>query len=417
MNFTATAGRFASIITIAAFALSAGACGNSGTSNAPSTPGIIKIGVSLPITGVDASDGVPAAEAVKLAVADANARGLVPGFTLQAVVLDDTVNNIHNAKRGAANISQLNDDAAVLGVIGPLNSDVALLEIPLSNEYGLALVSPANTSPELTKGTRALELRRAHPDQVTYFRVCTTDDIQGPAGATYEYEQLKARTAYVVDDSNTFGRGISDEWARQFTSEGGRILAHEHSTGQNADFSAVAARVKAAHPDIVFFGGEAGTGGAKFKIALDDAGLLAIPFASGDGIQNDEYLKLTGKDAENSYATVAAVNADALPSAGEFVRAYRTHVTAPLGAYAANSYAAAQALIAAIAQASADDKGGLPTRADVLSKLRSMQKFQTVIGSFSFDENGDTSEHIISIYKARAGKWAFLYQRDFASAP
>ncbi len=417
MTNTLSRQRLASMVAIAAIAVATGACAPSGAPSSASQPGVIKIGVSLPITGVDASDGLPAAEAVKLAVADANARGLVPGFTLQTVVLDDVVNGIHNAKRGGENIQHLNDDPAVLGVIGPLNSDVAQTEIPISNEDGLALVSPANTSPGLTKGTQALELRRAHPDQVTYFRVCTTDDIQGPAGATFEYEQLKARTAYVVDDENTFGRGISDEWARQFTSEGGRILAHEHTTGRTANFTAVAARVKAAHPDIVFFGGEAGTGGASFKIALDDAGLGAIPFASGDGIQNHEYLALTGKDAENSYATVAAVNADALPSAGAFVKAYRAHVRAPLGAYAANSYAAAQALIAAIAAASADDKGALPSRSDVLVKLRATQNVQTVIGAFSFDENGDTSEHIISIYKARAGKWAFLYQRDFASAP
>jgi branched-chain amino acid transport system substrate-binding protein len=417
MTRIASSGRRASIIAIAAVALATGACAHAGSASNASQPGIIKIGVSLPITGVDASDGVPAAEAVKLAVEDANAHDLVPGFTLQVEVLDDAVNGLHNAKRGGENFQRLNGDSAVLGVIGPLNSDVALTEIPLSNEDGLALISPANTSPELTKGTRALELRRAHPDQVTYFRVCTTDDIQGPAGATYEYDQLKARTAYVVDDSNTFGRGISDEWARQFQSEGGRILAHEHSTGQSADFASVAVRVKAAHPDIVFFGGEAGTGGAKFKIALDAAGLGNIPYASGDGIQNDEYLKLTGKDAANSYATVAAVNADALPSAGEFVRTYRSRETAPLGAYAANSYAAAQALIAAIGQASADDKSALPSRAEVLAKLRATQNVPTVIGSFSFDENGDTSEHIISIYKARAGKWAFLYQRDFASGP
>jgi branched-chain amino acid transport system substrate-binding protein len=416
MTRITSSGRNASIIAISALALTLGACAHAGSASA-SQPGIIKIGVSLPITGVDASDGVPATEAVKLAVEDANAHGLVPGFTLQVEVLDDAVNGLHNAKRGGENFQRLNEDGAVLGVIGPLNSDVALTEIPLSNEDGLALVSPANTSPGLTKGTQALELRRAHPDQVTYFRVCTTDDIQGPAGATYEYQQLKARTAYVVDDSNTFGRGISDEWARQFESEGGRILAHEHSNGQSADYAPIAVRIKAAHPDIVFFGGEAGTGGAKFKIALDAAGLGSTPFASGDGIQNAEYLNLTGKDAENSYATVAAVNADALPSAGEFVRTYRARETAPLGAYAANSYAAAQALIAAIAQASADDKGALPSRADVLAKLRATQNVPTVIGSFSFDENGDTSEHIISIYKARAGKWAFLYQRDFASGP
>jgi branched-chain amino acid transport system substrate-binding protein len=408
------------VLTAAALScmLALGACsGNAGTSSSSGSGSIIKIGVSLPITGVDASDGFPAAEAVKLAVADANARHSVPGFTLQAVVLNDAANGLHNPARGAANIQSLGADPAVLGVIGPLNSDVALLEIPISNNIGIALISPANTSPELTKGTLALELRKANPGQITYFRVCTTDDVQGPAGATYEYEQLHARKAYVVDDMNTFGRGIADEWAGEFTSQGGRIIAHEHIKPAGADFAALASRVKAANPDLVFFGGEAGTGGAPFRIALVNAGLASVPFASGDGIQNAEYLKLTGKDADNSYATVAAVNADALPAAGQFVKAYRAHVQAPLGAYAANSYAAAQALIDAIARAAADEKGAMPSRADVLAKLRATKDLSTVIGQFSFDENGDTTEHIISIYRAQGGKWAFIYQRDFAHSP
>jgi len=145
------------------------------------------------------------------------------------------------------------------------------------------------------------------------------------------------------------------------------------------------------------------------------AGLAAIPFASGDGIQNQEYFTIAGSNADNSYATVAAVNADALPSAGQFVKTYRATVHAPFGAYAANAYAATQALINAIAEASSDDKGAIPTRAEVLAKLRATKDLNTVIGRFSLDENGDTSEHIISIYRAQNGKWNFIYQRDFAS--
>ncbi|HKW45490.1 MAG TPA: branched-chain amino acid ABC transporter substrate-binding protein, partial [Candidatus Eremiobacteraceae bacterium] len=403
----------AAIIGVSAFALAACAphpiapvASNSDT--------LVKIGVTLPITGVDASDGMPAAEAVRLAVEDANASHVVPGLTLQTVVLNDAVQGMHNVKRGEANLRLLSQDPAVVGIIGPLNSDVALAEIPVSNQVGIALISPANTSPGLTKGTLALSLRSAHPDQITYFRVCTTDDIQGPAGAMYEYQQLKARRAYVVDDTNTFGRGLADVWVGQFRSEGGVILAHEHVKSDQADYGALAARVKAAHPDLVFFGGESATGGGKFRMALVSAGLASVPFASGDGIQNQEYFTIAGRDADNSYATVAAVNADALPSAGQFVKAYRAKVRGTMGAYAANAYAATQALINAIAEASADNNGDIPTRDSVLAKLRATKDLNTVVGQLSFDENGDTTQHIISIYRAQAGKWNFIYQRDFA---
>ena len=65
-------------------------------------------------------------------------------------------------------------------------------------------------------------------------------------------------------------------------------------------------------------------------------------------------------------------------------------------------------------QASGAANGGIPTRADVLSRLRATKDLSTVIGRFSFDENGDTGEHIISVYRAQGRKWNFIYQRDFA---
>ena len=397
-------------------ALTLAACAHSANPPLASNAGtLIKIGVSLPITGVDSSDGLPAAEAVRLAVADANKHNLVPGLTLQAVVLNDAVDGMHDPMRGAANIRTFVEDGAVLGVIGPLNSNVAVAEIPVSNQAGLALISPANTSPELTQGTKALALRRAHPDEIAYFRVCATDDVQGPAGARYVYEELKSRRAYVIDDANTFGRGLADAWVAEFNGQGGQILAHEHVKIAHGDYDALAQRVKAKHPDLVFFGGESATGGGKLRIALVKAGLASVPFASGDGIQNAEYFTIAGSAADNSYATVAAVNADALPSAGQFIKTYRANVQVELGAYAANAYAATQALVNAIAEASSDDGGAVPTRQQVLDKLQATKNLSTVIGRFSFDQNGDTSEHIISIYRAQGGSWHFIYQRDFAA--
>src|SRR5579872_876598 len=145
----------------AAAALVAGAIlvacsGNSNTQNA-GTQGsggpagsVIRIGADLPVSGGDASDGIPTANGVKLAVIDANKRHLIPGYTLQASVVDDAVNGKHNPSQGAKNIQAFASDASVLGVVGPFNSNVAKAEIPLSNSLGIALISPANTNPDLT---------------------------------------------------------------------------------------------------------------------------------------------------------------------------------------------------------------------------------------------------------------------------
>jgi len=299
----------ASVAFGAAFAIAITGCSRSSStsSSGPSGGATIKIGVDFPLSGADATDGQPAANGVRLAVADANRANAVPGFTLEANVLDDAVNGVHDPNQGAKNIQSFASDASVLGVVGPFNSNVARAEIPLSNSYGLALVSPANTNPDLTKGPAALALRRDHPNSITYFRVCTTDDIQGPAGAVFAYKTLKARRAYVIDDDETYGKGIADQWAAQFAKLGGMILGHDHITTGQQDFHALLTKVASTHPDIVYYGGTFSTGGGLVRKQMPDAGIGNIPYAGGDGIKDQDFIDVVGSAAtENDIARVLA---------------------------------------------------------------------------------------------------------------
>src|SRR5579859_7823116 len=190
------------LVALLPTAAQVGCSAAAGTSDA-ATGGTITIGVDLPLSGADASDGVPTANGVKLALKDANDDSLIPGFTLSADVRDDSVNGVHDPQKGTSNFESFVADPTDLGVIGPLNSNVAQALIPLSNENELALISPANTSPELTTGPQALALRKAHPLEITYFRDCPTDNAQGSAGATFAYRVLGARRAFVIDDDQT----------------------------------------------------------------------------------------------------------------------------------------------------------------------------------------------------------------------
>jgi ABC-type branched-subunit amino acid transport system substrate-binding protein len=84
----------------------------------------------------------------------------------------------------------------VVAVIGPLNSSVAKVQIPLSNAAGLLQCSPANTNEGLTKPEfGALDIRKTNPTKINYVRVVTTDDNQGPAAARYILEKLGKKTS------------------------------------------------------------------------------------------------------------------------------------------------------------------------------------------------------------------------------
>ncbi len=407
--------RFAALALAAALVAGiAGCSSSSGTGGAGGN--VIKIGIDLPLSGADASIGVPTQYGAQLAVKQANANNAIPGFSIEADVLDDAVNGVHDPAQGAKNIQSFAADNAVVGVVGPFNSNVARAEIPLSNSLGLPLVSPSNTNPTLTKGPDAAAMRKDHPSTITYFRVCTTDDIQGPAGATYEYNVLKARRAYIIDDNETYGKGVADQWEMQFRKLGGTVLGHDHITKGQQDFHALLTRVAGTHPDIVFFGGNTSTGGGLVRKQMPDAGMGALLYAGADGISDDQFLKDAGATADNVYVTVASVNAAKLPAAALFLKDYQAEYHQAVGPYSANAYAAASAIIHATAEAVKANGGTAPTRDQVRAQLAKTKNFPSVIGPFSFDANGDTTNRIISFYEAVKDKWVFVTQQNFARA-
>ena len=70
----------------------------------------------------------------------------------------------HDPAAGAQNVKTFISDSSVMAMIGPFNSNVAKSEIPLTNDAGLAQISPSNTNDGLTVGDDAKKLRTAHPD-------------------------------------------------------------------------------------------------------------------------------------------------------------------------------------------------------------------------------------------------------------
>ena len=147
-------------------------------------------------------------ELARLAIEQAGRNGFAGGaFKLEPSVLDDAVQGKHDPAAGAQNVQTFISDPAVLAMVGPFNSNVAKSEIPLTNDAGLAQISPSNTNDGLTIGDAAKKLRTAHPDVNTYFRVCTRDSKQGSALAQVAYQRLGFKKVFVIDDNETYGKG------------------------------------------------------------------------------------------------------------------------------------------------------------------------------------------------------------------
>lgn len=360
--------------------------------------GTIKIGIDFPLSGADAADGTPAANGVILAVEQANKRGVPGGFTFETSVLDDAVQGKHDPAAGAQNVKTFIADSAVLAMVGPFNSNVAKSEIPLTNDAGLVQISPSNTNDGLTTGDDAKKLRTAHPDVNAYFRVCTRDSRQGAALATFA-KKLGYKQIFVIDDNETYGKGLADSFAAAFAAVGGKVLGHEHITANQQDFKSLLTKAKSTAPDAVFYGGTTSTGGALVRRQMGDVGMRAVPYMGGDGISDgDVFVSGAGAMAKNVYFSIAAPDAEKLPSAKPFVAAYKARFKgASLGAYSANAYAAALVEIAAIEKAIKDNGGKMPTRAEVLKNVAATRDLDTPIGKVGFDANGDTTAPLLTL--------------------
>lgn len=395
--------RMAAIVAAIAFSLGASAC-SGGASPSGKT---IKIGIDLPLSGADASVGRSTLNGMLLAIDQASKKSLPGGFALQAEQLDDAVQGVHSPQQGVANVRTFVSDPSVLAVLGPYNSNVAAAQIPITNEAGLAQISPSTVSDGLTVGPDAATLRRSNPSQNAFFRVCTTDARQGAAAAAFALK-LGLRTAYIIDDNETYGLDLADVFERDYQKLGGTVLGHDHIAKNTQDFKSLLTEIAGRKPQLVFYGGTTSTGAGLIRQQMFDVGMSNVPFMGGDGIP--DLATVAGARADGSYYTVAAPNAEKLPSAQAFVKAYEAAYHEPVGPYSANAYAAAQVAIAAIARAIAENGNKLPSRAQVLAAVAKTHDLATPIGTIGFDANGDVTEPVLSLYAIKGGKSVFIDQ-------
>ena len=375
-----------------------------------------KLGLDLPLSGIDGASAIPARNAVILAIEEGNKRGFPGGVDVALFDLDDAVQGKHDPAQGAQNLRTFVADSDVFAVVGPMNSNVAKAEIPIANAAGLVQISMAATSIELTKGPEARKLRVAYPERPTFFRVCASDDRQGAAAARYAIGR-GLRHAFVIDDNESYGRGLADVFNTAFPAAGGTILGREHLTSFALDYKALLTKIRGSHPDVIFFGGIVSTGGAVLRKQMADVGLAGVPYFGGDGLASPEYLPLAGASAENTYFTLISPDLGHLPGGSRFVAAYRARFGSEPGSYSPGAYSAAVVALDALRRSLVLRQGVSASRADIVVAVARTSGLVTPVGRVSFDARGDLREPTISLYRVHGGKIEYVDPRSGGRKP
>jgi branched-chain amino acid transport system substrate-binding protein len=382
-----------------------GAGGGGGGGEAPTA----KIVSDLPMQGANRAQTTTMVNAIKLAIQQRD--GKAGDINIEYEVLDDATAQAGqwDEAKCAENAQSAAQDEDIIGWIGPFNSGCAAVEIPILNRAGLGMISPANTYTGLTKPTPDPN----EPDQYyptgerNYARVIVTDVQQGQAGATL-LEEEGLESVYILDDRETYGQGVADEFQSAAEGLGIEVLGRDGIDGSAANYRAIMDRIAEEEPDAIYFGGIIENNAAQLIRDKVGAGMPndEVAFIGPDGIFVDELIAQAGDAAEGIYVTFGGVPESEYSAEGqEFVETYQSKYDDQIQPYTAYAYEAANVMLDAIERASDDAGGEVPDREAVVEQIFATEDFEGVLGTWSFDEDGDTSLTELSIQRVENGEF------------
>jgi branched-chain amino acid transport system substrate-binding protein len=374
----------------------------------------LKIVSSLPRTGSANAQTTTMVNGIRMAIEEVG--GSIDGYEILYEDWDDA-----SPQRGnwdpqveAANANKAVKDKSIVGYIGTFNSGASKISMPILNKEGLVMVSPANTYPGLTKpGTGEKNEPKVYrpSGKINYFRVVPTDDLQGSVAAEWAKE-LGAKKVFILHDRELYGKGIADVFQKRSKEIGLEVVGYEGIDPKAANYKALVTKIASSGAELVYFGGT--TQNNAGQIAKDlRAGNVQAPFMVPDGCFETAFIDAAGADNLNgkTYITFGGLPADKLTGKGaEFRAAYIKKYGTEPEAYAVYGYEAARVLLDAIDRAESKD------RESIRAAVAATKDFVGALGTWSFDENGDTTNRIMSGQTVKDGKFEFVKVLGGASA-
>ena len=336
----------------------------------------VRIGLSAPLSGPDATFGQGLRQGAEQAVADINrAAGGRPRLVL--VPADDA-----GDARQAVSVARKFTADGVRLVVGPFESGAVAAASPVYEDaFAVLVTTGASYSPLTGRGFW------------NTFRLGPSDAQQGRAAGAYLAKTFAGRRVGILNDRSTFGRGLADAVAAQLKEAGAPEVLFDSFPRGTRDLADLVARLKAARVEAVYFGGLAPEA-ATLLHAMRQAGLGATLVAS-DGILDPGFATMAGTAGEGTVMTLAP-DPPRLPDP-------RSGKPVPRGpdadSVAAGAYAAVELLYQAVDRARAADPktGRIADGRKVAEALRSGLPARTILGSVGFDARGDRTGGAVTL--------------------
>jgi len=231
-----------------------------------------------------------------------------------------------------------------------------------------------------------------------FFRMCSSVDKQGNFFANEVVPLFNAKRVAIMHDNQSFSAGLAEytKKALQPKIDAGevKIVYYDAINPGESDFAVPLTKLRETNPDIFYFTGYFPEAALIIRQAHNIG--ITCPFVGGDSAINSEFIKIAGLDmAKGCFMTQEPMPSDlSYPQSKIFLDTYLAKYgeipSSPWAIYAGDSL---NVIAYAIDQTGSTDSDIL---VDFLKNK--MKNFNGITGPISFDEKGDRTGTLHTLY-------------------
>jgi branched-chain amino acid transport system substrate-binding protein len=403
------------MLVIAAFGVAAcgdddGGGGGGGASTEGGGGGTVNVYSSLPLQGASRPQTTAMVQGIRLALKQAGNKAGDINVKYQS--LDDSTAQAGTwtPEATSANARKVAQDESAGAYIGEFNSGASAISMPILNEAGVPQISPANTAVGLTTNEPGAD--KGEPDKYYpagtrhYLRIVPKDTIQGAALATVMKEDGCTNVA-MANDKEVYGAGLSRNIENSLKEQQVKLAFNEGIDPKASNFRSLAARARSANADCFVFSGITANGAVQiykdFSAALPDAKLYGPDGVAESGFADPKEGGIPASVARKTKVSVATLNPESYPPEGQefFTQFEQEYGETNPDPYAIYGYEAMRLVLDAV------ERAGSANKEDILKALFDTKDRQSVLGTYSIDENGDTTLTDYGVYTIEDGELTF----------
>lgn len=327
--------------------------------------GVIRIGISCPITGDSAEYGQQFTVAAQITADEINANGGINGKLIEFVIMDSK----NDAKESCDIARVFIDDPTIVAVIGDFSSTCSMAAAPIYQEAGLTMVSPS----------------ASHVDFAP-----TGDFIFGTMAMQADESKFQAKSEKLYQGFNsTAVLYINSDWgvlAEEAFNEGAaavglEVTACESYVAGETDFKTVLTKIRQTNPEVLTILGQY----AEASSIVNQCAELGwdIPVDVAGSSLSQQFIDLCAENANGIYSQAPFFYEESNPAQAAFGAKFVAELGYDPTIFGCIMHDTVEYIALAIGTASDDTD-----RTAVRDAIRDYEGYSGLMGPIVFNEDG-----------------------------